>query len=313
MNLVEKAAEKLKAQQPATPAAPLAEPAPPPGEVSPPSSAPTIERLMEHEPPIAEADTDASICHVDIEMLERWHLQPRDDGAKGRLDDELRRIKRPLLGNANNRGAKPLAHAQRIVVASAVPGEGKTFTAVNLALSLAREPDFEVLLVDADMPKSDITRAFGLEGRPGLMDVLEDDRRHPSEVVVATDIPDLMVVPAGKHHALAPELFGSLRMQHVLAGFDAGNRRRLVVFDSPPLLATPEAQVLASHMGQVVMVVAAGSTSEGDVASALRCLDGESQYVGLILNMSRIPTSENPYYKYYGYSGTGAGARQGDA
>src|SRR6185437_9441789 len=116
------------------------------------------------------------------------------------------------------------------------------FTAVNLALGLAREPDFEVLLVDGDVPKSDITRTLGLEDSPGLMDVLADERCKPADIIVRTDVPNLLVVPAGKRHALAAELFGSLRMEYVLEEFGGRNRRRLVVFDSSPLLATSESQ-----------------------------------------------------------------------
>jgi protein-tyrosine kinase len=170
---------------------------------------------------------------------------------------------------------------------------------LNLALSLARELDFEVLLVDGDIPKSHITRVLGLSGRPGLMDVLVDERRHPAEVIVRTDVPNLLVVPVGERHPLTAELFGSLRMEYVLEELGGRNLHRLVVFDSSPLLATSESQVLASHMGQVVVVIAAGHTGQHAVNSALQSLN-DSQYVGLILNMSCLPASENHYDNYYG-------------
>lgn len=131
------------------------------------------------------------------------------------------------------------------------------------------------------------------------MDVLGDERRQPVEVIVRTDVPNLMVVPVGERQSLTTELFGSRRMDYVLEEFGGRNRRRLVVFDSSPLLATSEAPVLASHMGQVVMVVAAGRTPRQVVNSALEGLN-DSQYVGLLLNMSRLPASENHYDYYYG-------------
>ncbi|HET7563099.1 MAG TPA: AAA family ATPase [Rhodanobacteraceae bacterium] len=261
-------------------------------------TATTIERLPERTREVLPEGT-APLWHVDPRALERAGMLPVEAEAKDRLADELRRIKRPLLDNVNGKGAKPITHAERIVVSSAAPDEGKTFTAMNLAMSLARERDFEVLLVDGDIPKSDVTRILGLEGQPGLMDVLVDEQRHPADVIVRTDVPNLSVVPAGQHHALAAELFGSLRMQYVLEELGGRSRRRLVVFDSSPLLAVSESQVLVSHMGQVVVVVAAGRTHRSALASALEEMS-DSQYVGLILNMSRLPASENHYDRYYG-------------
>ena len=289
MNIVEKAVEKLKTL-------PLASPRVEEGSQHPAS---TIERLQDSARVADQIAETAPPWHVDHMALERMGLLSPDKEATGRLADELRRIKRPLMHNAIGKGAKAWAHAERIVVTSALPGEGKSFTAMNLALSLARERDLEVLLVDGDIPKSDITRVLGLEGRPGLMDVLADERLQAAEVIVRTDVPNLLVVPAGGRQPLAAELFGSLRMEHVLDRFGDRNQRRLMVFDSSPLLATSESQVLASHMGQVVVVVAAGRTPQQAVNSALQSLNG-SQYIGLILNMSCLPASENHYDCYYG-------------
>ena len=292
MSIVEKAIEKLKALQP--------EPSlSPPVETAPAHSAPTIERLQNRAQAVDQTGELAPLWHVDPKALKRAGLLAADEEANDRLADELRRVKRPLMRNATGKGAEVSANARRIMVTSAAPGEGKTFTAVNLALSLAREPDFEVLLVDGDIPKAHVTRALGLEKHPGLMDVLVDERRDPGEIVVRTDIPNLLVVPVGERHPLTAELFGSLRMDYVLEELGGRDRRRLVVFDSSPLLATSEAQVLASHMGQIVVVVAAGRTGQHLVNSALERLDS-AQYVGLILNMSRLPASESHYDNYYG-------------
>jgi protein-tyrosine kinase len=291
MSIVEKAVEKLKTLQPELLASPSV-------EAVAPHSASTIERLSGRAR-AEQATESAPLWHVDQMALERAGLLPAGNEANDRLADELRRVKRPLMDNAIGNGTKVLAHAGRIVVTSAVPGEGKTFTALNLALSLARELDFEVLLVDGDIPKSHITRVLGLSGRPGLMDVLVDERRHPAEVIVRTDVPNLLVVPVGERHPLTAELFGSLRMEYVLEELGGRNLHRLVVFDSSPLLATSESQVLASHMGQVVVVIAAGHTGQHAVNSALQSLN-DSQYVGLILNMSCLPASENHYDNYYG-------------
>lgn len=294
MSTVEKAAEKLKSLQPG-PQAP-----PPREEEAAVLYEPSIvERLQEHRRVIDEPAVEvASPWHVDQDAFQRAGLLPSEDGASGQLADEVRRVKRPLLDNVSGKGVEPVVRGERIMVTSAVPGEGKTFTAVNLALSLAREPDFEVVLVDGDVPKSEITRVLGLEGHRGLMELLADEQLRPSDVVVQTDVPNLLVVPAGARHPLAAELFGGKRMEYVLDALGGRDRRCLLVFDSSPLLATPESQVLASSMGQVVMVVAAGRTRQHEVKSALQGLTG-SQYVGLILNMSRLPAVENHHYSHY--------------
>lgn len=302
MNIVEKAAERLKtlAPEPVSLPEPETASAPLPPEVpSPRSTGPAIERLHQRVHSVAEAAMDAvQPWHVDQHVLKRAGFLPADDESAARLADEVRRVKRPLLDNLSTMGAQALRYAERIVVTSAVPGEGKSFTAVNLALSLAREPDFEVLLVDGDIPKADITRTLGLEERPGLMDALTNEDCRPAELVVRTDVPNLLVVPAGQRSSLTSELFRGRRMQYVLEQFSARNRQRLLVFDSSPLLATPEAQVLASHMGQVVIVVSAGHTRQHELRAALESLSA-SQYVGLLLNMSRLPAIENHYYSHY--------------
>jgi exopolysaccharide/PEP-CTERM locus tyrosine autokinase len=235
---------------------------------------------------------------VDPASLRRAGFAPTEEEAVGRLADELRRVKRPVLDNVKGYGNRKVARAGRIMVTSAEPSEGKTFTAVNLALSLAREPDFEVILIDGDIPKSDVTEVLGLTGQTGLMDLLADTRRQPTDVILQTDVPNLLVVPAGERHPLAAEMFGSRRMQQVLEELRGHNRQRLLLFDSSPLLATSESPVLASHMGQVVMVVAAARTRRQAVDSAMDSLDN-SQYVGMILNMSRLPSSENHYDNHY--------------
>lgn len=297
MNLVEKAAEKLKALHPErkvpTQIDPVSE-----APTSPP--APTVERLHEQSRVADKSPEAAPLYHIDQSVLKRMGYFPANHEADDRLRDEMRRIKRPLLANVTGKGPKAPAHAQRIMVTSARPGEGKTFTAMNLALSLAREPDFEVLLVDGDIPKCTLTKAFGLEDRPGLMDVLADEKRRPDSVIVHTDVPNLQVVPVGTRHPFTAELLGSRRMKDVLEEFAGRNRRRLMVFDSSPLLATSESPVLASYMGQVVVVVAASQTRQQALDAALENLN-DSQYVGLILNMSQLPASENYYDSGYGY------------
>jgi len=296
MSIVEKAVEKLKNTRPQEPVelkvAPSAEPGLP--YVTSKSS---VERLQERIGETHAAAEKTPVWHVDIEALKRVGVLPSEEAAP-RLADELRRIKRPLLANITGNGAVPVDNGHRIMIASSLPGEGKTFTALNLALSLAMERDFEVLLVDGDAPKCDLTRLLKLEDRPGLMEVLADEQLQPANVIVRTDVPNLLVVPVGGRNPLAAELFSSRRMEYVLREFSGQGRRRLLVFDSPPLLATSEAQVLAPLMGQIILVVAAGSTQQQSVKSAIDTLTG-CKCINLILNRARLPAGEDHYGNYY--------------
>ena len=297
MSIVEKAVEKLKTLTVESPPSPQV-------ETAPRRAVPTVERLQEQMHIVDQPAEAPPLCHVDLAALKRMGWLPADGEAEHRRAAELSYVKRPLLANAiglahaGGKDAETFIRGKRIVVTSAEAGEGKTFAAVNLAMSLARETDFEVLLVDGDVSKSDITRIFGLDGKPGLMHVLADEQRAPAEVIIRTDVPNLLVVPAGEPHPFAAELFRSRRMEYVLDEFGGRNRRRLMVFDSSPLLATTESQVLVSHMGQVVMVVAANRTRRQAVNAALQRLSA-FQYVGLVLNRSRLPAGENYYGNYY--------------
>ncbi|HET6587804.1 MAG TPA: AAA family ATPase [Oleiagrimonas sp.] len=292
MSIVEKAVQKLKSQHPDETSSPQDV------EAASSPTASTLERAHERMQEVEPVESTAPPWHVDMKHLERRGLVPTEVDAMRRLGDEVRRVKRPLLNNLGGKRSGRLAHAERIVVTSAVPGEGKSFTSLNLALSLAREPDFEVLLVDGDIPKSSISHALGVEDKPGLMDLLVHKDMQPADVIVRTDIPNFLVVPSGTRHPLTTELFGGHRMEHVLDTWEKQNRQRLLVFDSSPLLATSEAQVLASHMGQVVMIVAAGRTRQQELKAAMQGLN-ESQYIGFVLNMSRLQASESHYYDSY--------------
>lgn len=310
MSIVEKAAEKLKRMSSDSGAVDASD-TPPASSATPAIDATSIERVQERIHAVEPAQPhDVPALHVDMRRLGRMGMIPGEARDARRLTDELRRIKRPLLKQIGSHAAKSGVHTERILITSSVPGEGKTFTAINLALSLAREPDFEVLLIDGDIPKANITQALGLQGREGLMDLLVNPHMRAEDVIVRTDIPDFMVVPTGKHNTLTAELLGGKRMQQVLQVLSNPERQRLLVFDSAPLLATSEAQVLASHVGQVLMIVASGRTRRQEVKAAMQHLEGTPN-ISFVLNKSRLPASESHYYdNYYGnYHGHDASSR----
>jgi len=220
------------------------------------------------------------------------------DGERTQIAEEFRLIKRPLIKNAFNQGTEPINNGNLIMVTSALAGEGKTFCAANLAMSIAMELDHTVLLVDADVARPSIPNYLGLETGLGLLDVLLDDKLDLADVLIKTNVEKLSILPAGSRHKRATELLASQAMSDLLKEIARRYPDRVVIFDSPPLLLTSEAHVLASQMGQIVLVVAAESTTQQSIKEALRQIE-KCDIVNLIYNKARtFPGGE--YYGYYG-------------
>ncbi|MHB9103211.1 MAG: XrtA-associated tyrosine autokinase [Sulfuricella sp.] len=220
------------------------------------------------------------------------------DGERTQIAEEFRLIKRPLIMNAFNQGAGQVNNGNLIMVTSALAGEGKTFCAANLAMSIAMEMDHTVLLVDADVARPAIPDYLGLESGRGLMDVLLDDKLDLADVLIKTNVETLSILPAGSRHKRATELLASQAMSDLLREIARRYPDRVVIFDSPPLLLTSEARVLASQMGQIVLVVAAESTTQQAIKEALRQIE-TCDIINLIYNKAR----EFPGEEYYGYYG----------
>lgn len=189
------------------------------------------------------------------------------DAGTTALAEEFRIVKRQLL-----REAEGMANGRTILVSSARPDDGKTFCAINLALSLAAEKDMDVVLVDADVAKPEILSTLGLEGGPGLIDALADPNVDVEACLIHTDIPGLSVLPAGRQTNEASELLASARTRAVLDRLRSRSATRVILFDSPPALAASPASVLAIHCGQAVVIVRAEQTSESDLREALGLL-----------------------------------------
>jgi exopolysaccharide/PEP-CTERM locus tyrosine autokinase len=219
------------------------------------------------------------------------------DGERTAIAESFRRIKQQILANvASPRTGAPRANL--VLVTSALAGEGKTFCAINLAISIALEMDRTVLLVDADVAKPGVPQALGLEAEKGLMDVLLDHRVDLAEVLWKTDIGRLTLLPAGRAHKHATELLASDAMRGLLHEMAERYHDRIIIFDSSPLLAASEAGILASQVGQIVVVVEAGKTSEAALKDALGRIDS-SKVAGLLLNKGESPSLG------YGYGGYG--------
>jgi protein-tyrosine kinase len=238
---------------------------------------------------VAEPDLQVT----DSLLREAGLLAPFDQQRQ--ITSEYRHVKRRLLAEIQGGTSNRL-----VLMASALPGEGKSFSSANLALSLALEPDYTVLLVDADVIKPNLSRVFGLADRSGLVDAIADSSVEAESLIVTTSVEGLSVLPAGRMDPNATELFASSRMQHVVDQLLAVPNR-LIVFDSLPLLLTTEARALVPLAGQVLLVVRAESTPQQAVMQALDLI-GEDANVKLMLNaVLRTKAMKYLGYGYYGY------------
>ncbi len=199
---------------------------------------------------------------------------------------------------------RPLPDGNLVMVTSALPGDGKTFTSLNLALSIARERDSSVLLIDADIAKGHVSELLNIRDRPGLTDLLENPHADPADFVLPTDVDGLRIMAAGRRGDQVPELLASQRMRSIISELGARNRERVIIFDSSPLLATNESQVLAKLVGQVLMVVRANGTPRPAVEEAVALLD-RSKAISLVLNQTRTIFGLGTHYSgYYNYGGS---------
>lgn len=201
------------------------------------------------------------------------------------LDEQLRQIKRPLVAKAFGSTGERVEKGHVIMITSSVAGEGKTFCSLNLALSMAAEREYDVLLIDADLINQKLTTLLGLEQRYGLADVVRDGTDKTAATIAATDVPGLFVIGAGRRHGQEAELMVSTRMQDVVAHFASAFRDALVLIDSAPLCETSGARTLAASVGQIALVVRAGVTPRKTVLTALELLAG-IEPVNLILNQA---------------------------
>jgi len=221
-------------------------------------------------------------------------------GGRTSLVEDFRIIKRPLIKRAFAERAPGDIPGNLIMVTSSLPGEGKTYCAINLAMSIAMELDHTVLLVDADVARPSVLRTLGLPAQRGLMDILVDESLDLADVMLRTNVPTLAILPAGTSTPRATELLASAAMTNLVLEIAHRYPDRIVIFDSPPLLLTSEARVLASHMGQIAVVVESETTTQHAVKESLSQLEGCAN-VNLIYNKTReFPGIEESYDYHYG-------------
>ncbi len=253
-------------------------------------------------PPRARESEPARSARVDLD-LRRLALQGfvTPGAPQSQIAEEFRVIKRPLLANARGQGERAVRHGNLIMVTSAVPREGKTFASINLAMSIAMELDRTVMLVDADVARPSIPRTLDLPPMPGMLDVLLRNGVEMQDAVVRTNVEKLTFLSCGRPHPRAAEMLASEAMSGFVDELASRYPDRVIIFDSPPLLVTTEARVLASRMGQIVFLVRADSTLQSEVKRALVTIESCPVKM-MVLNGARTRTQGAYGYGYgYGY------------
>jgi protein-tyrosine kinase len=219
----------------------------------------------------------------------------------GMTAEEFRLVKRPLLLKAMETGPEAIRNGNLIMVASARPGEGKTFCAVSLAMSIAQERDLTVLLIDADVIKPEVPAAMGFDAELGLVDLISDENLDVPDVMLRTQLDNLSIIPAGRPHDLATELLASERMEAFVEDVAKRYPDRIIIFDSPPTLLSSIGGVLALHVGQILFVVEAERTTQAALDNALG-LVAACKNISLLLNKARPFGNREKMGSYYGGS-----------
>lgn len=282
------------------------------------SSATESSAVTSNAKPTANAVTDStqsSNAHmtertfdIDIASLEARGFVSLHS-TRSQINEEFREIKRKLLSNAFGALSRTITNANIIMVTSARPSEGKTFTAVNLALSIAAEKDKRVLLVDADVLKPNTLRTLGLKERSGLMEYLLGDVKEIGEVMFRSNIDKLRIIPAGRSHHLSTELLASQAMHDLITEFSTRYADRVVIIDTPPIIGINESAVLANFAGQAVVVVEEGRSKLSDIQKAVERLNPDMA-IGFVVNKSLNTSEQTGYYGYHHYGSDRVGEEQ---
>jgi exopolysaccharide/PEP-CTERM locus tyrosine autokinase len=292
MSLIEKAAERLDKLPRETSAknhsAQILATEPSPPENAAPTAAETV----------VKPRSESRSLEFNFDLLKaNSFITP--DTLNSHLGEEFRVIKRPILANVMNT-ASQIKNANLIMVTSALPGEGKSFTAINLAISIAMELDKTVLLIDADVAKPSLPGCLGIPEQDGLLDVLRGKYQNVGDAMLRTNIDKLTILTAGTRDLQATELLASLSMSKLLDEIAQRYSDRIVIFDAPPLLVTTEARALATGMGQIVFVVRAEETPKAAVQDALATIE-ECEVKLMVLNQARNIDKTAYGYGSYGY------------
>jgi len=203
--------------------------------------------------------------------------------------EEYKLLKAQVLKKAREKGW------QTIMLTSVGKGEGKTLTAINLALAISEEVNETSLLVEADLREPNMQRFFGFRGEPGLSDYLLGCVALP-DLLINIGIDRFVFLPGGQSIPNSAEILGSPKMQSLVAEMRGCYADRYVVFDLPPLLEFADALIFSEYVDAILLVVEANKTTTDHLKKAMELLEGKN-IIGTVLN--KVKTDEKQYYRYY--------------
>jgi protein-tyrosine kinase len=235
---------------------------------------------------------------VDAVALERGGMVDWSR-TRSRISEEFRLVQRQILRSAFGPGAEP-GFSNLLMVTSARPGEGKSFTSINLAGSIARQGDHHVLLVDSDSKRDSFCYSLGLSEARGLLDLVANPRLDPAHMIVKTPIERLSILPVGRERERSAELFSTKEMTRLIQSLGRRYADRLLILDAPPCLSTSDPAVLAQVVGQILFVVEADRTQRDEVEASLDLIQA-CPSITLVLNKQQISSryTFGAYSSYY--------------
>ncbi len=292
MSIIEKAVSKLKQSNDVKA---------PPANID---NAPLVERAervsqdeTKRTKPATQLDVSSHMVQLDLAMLEKKNFVSLSTERR-LINEEYRVIKRKLINNAFGPLSKTLHHPNLILVSSSRPGEGKTFSAINLALSIALEQDKTVLLVDADVLRPNVSKTLQINHSLGLTDYLQSPDVAVQDILLSTNVERLKIITAGSPHHLSTELLASERMLQLVNEFATRYADRIVIFDAPPLLGVNETAVMAAMCGQAVIVVEENRTRLAEIEQSVSLLPKEMA-MGFLINKAHRNQGKGYGYGYY--------------
>jgi protein-tyrosine kinase len=219
--------------------------------------------------------------------------------GRSRISEEFRLAQRQLLRAAFAPAAEA-GLANLVMVTSALPGEGKTFAAINLAGSVAMQGDHHVLLIDSDAKRDSLCEALGVADAPGVLDLAADPSLDPGDVILRTGIEHLSLLPVGRERGRSSELFASREMTRLIQRLSRRYSDRLLILDAAPCLSTSDPAALAPVVGQILFVVEAERTQREEVEAALDLIQA-CPSVMLLLNKMQVTNryTFGAYSNYY--------------
>ncbi|HTN11446.1 MAG TPA: hypothetical protein VL154_10800 [Acetobacteraceae bacterium] len=244
----------------------------------------------------------APLPPLELEALERAGLVVGRK-LRTRISEEFRVTVGTVMRSLKTSYAPGRGAGNLLMVTSSRPGEGKSFTALNLSGSIAQHTQREVLLVDMDAKQHSLSDQLGLGDRPGLIDLAADAAMRIEDTVLRTAIPNLSFMPVGRRRGEGSDVGEGTVARPMTSLIERMGRRfpnHLVILDAPPCLSTSDPSTIAPFVGQIVLVIEAEKTQKSEVMASLDLIKA-CQTVSLMLNKIRVTTSYTfGAYHYFG-------------